>query len=397
MRRATFLACSVLLASCSRSIGASPLPAGPEQPTSFGQSAQSLAAISYKTLYSFKSGVDAGYPYSGLINVNGKLYGTTYGGGGGDEWGTVYSMTPSGQEDVLYRFQANSDGAHPYGELVNLNGTLYGTTYQGGTAGAGTVFSITTSGKEKVLYSFKGGTDGQYPYSSLVAVGGELYGTTYQGGVKPGWGVVFKVSTTGSEHVLYRFKATPDGAHPFAGLTLVNGTLYGTTYQGGTIGAGAVFSMTTTGTEHIVYSFKGKKDGEYPLANLLAINGELYGTTYQGGIYPGWGVVFKVTTAGAEHVMYRFKANNDGAHPYYAELASLNGTLYGTTYQGGPSGGGTVFSVSLAGVEHVLYNFKGQPDGLYPYAGLRDIAGTFYGTTNEGGTHNAGTFYKITP
>ena len=358
---------------------------------------QALAENGYQLLYSFKSGTDAGYPYADLTDLNGALYGTTYGGGGGYEWGTVFKMSLSGDEHVLYRFKANNDGAHPYAGLVALNGTLYGTTQQGGTHGSGTVFKTGQSGDEDVIYSFKGGSDGQYPYSRLVVVNGELYGTTYQGGVYPGWGVVFKVSTSGQERVLYRFKANNDGAHPYAGLVAVNGTLYGTTAQGGTHGSGTVYSISTSGKERVIYSFKGGSDGQYPYARLLAYNGELYGTTYQGGVYPGWGVVFKVRTSGQERVLYKFKANKDGAHPQYVGLIAINGNLYGTTQQGGNKGAGTVFKVGTAGGEHVIYSFKGAPDGLYPYTGLREVNGMLYGTTYQGGANNAGAVFRLPP
>ena len=71
-------------------------------------------------LYSFKGGNDAGYPYAGLTILNGTLYGTTYGGGGGYEWGTVFKVGLTGIEHVLYRFKAGNDGAHPYAGLTPL-------------------------------------------------------------------------------------------------------------------------------------------------------------------------------------------------------------------------------------------------------------------------------------
>jgi uncharacterized repeat protein (TIGR03803 family) len=354
--------------------------------------------IGYKQLYAFKGGNDAGYPFAGLTALNGTLYGTTYGGGGGYEWGTVFKVGLGGIEHVLYRFRAGNDGAHPYAALTPLKGMLYGTTYQGGTNGAGTVFKITPAGVEHVIYSFKSGNDGQYPYGKLVALKGELYGTTYQGGVYPGWGTVFKVSTSGVEKVLYRFNAGNDGAHPWAGLTLLKGALYGTTYQGGAHGSGTVFKVTTSGDEHVIYSFRGGKDGQYPYARLLALKGALYGTTYQGGVSYGWGTVFKVSTSGVEKVIYRFAAGKDGAHPYYAGLVERDGALYGTTYQGGASGAGTVYKLATTGAnEHVVYSFKGDNDGQYPYAGLIFVNGSLYGTTNVGGPSNAGTVFKVTP
>ena len=102
-----------------------------------------------------------------------------------------------------------------------------GTTYGGGK-GDGTVFSISTTGTEKVLYRFRGNKDGANPSASLIAVKGLLYGTTEYGGLtaNPSNGTVFRVSTTGSEKVLYRFygyyyqgKTYSDGANPVASLS----------------------------------------------------------------------------------------------------------------------------------------------------------------------------------
>ncbi|HLY03533.1 MAG TPA: choice-of-anchor tandem repeat GloVer-containing protein [Candidatus Cybelea sp.] len=389
MRFFVAVVCGALLAGCAHGMNSSLLPSG-ALPAGAG------GANAYALLYNFKSGEDAGYPYAGLMPLNGTLYGTTYGGGGGYQWGTVFRVSTTGQEHVLYRFKAGNDGAHPYAGLIELNGTFYGTTYQGGKSGAGTVFSVSPAGAEHVLYSFKGGTDGEYPYGRLLDVNGTLFGTTYTGGVSYGWGVVFKVSTTGEEHVIYRFKAGNDGAHPYAGLIAVNGMLYGTTYQGGRSGAGTVFRISPSGDEKVIYSFKGGSDGQYPYARLLLYKGTLYGTTYSGGVSYGWGVIFKVSTSGTEKVLYRFKANSDGAHPYYAGLIEQNGKLYGTTYQGGAKGAGTVFWESPSGgVDHVVYSFKGGADGQYPYDGLIPLSGTLYGTTEEGGSSSAGTVFKV--
>lgn len=395
VRRLFVVIFSIAVVSCTR--GGASLPLLPATSNgSVTDFAQPL--IGYKLLYSFKGGSDAGYPYAGLTILNGTLYGTTYGGGGGYEWGTVFKVGLTGIEHVLYRFKAGNDGAHPYAGLTPLDGMLYGTTYQGGTSGNGTVFKITPAGLEHVIYSFKGGNDGQYPYGKLVAVNGVLYGTTYQGGVNPGWGTVFKITTSGVEKVIYRFNAGNDGAHPWAGLTLLNGVLYGTTYQGGASGSGTVFRVSTAGTERVLYSFKGGKDGQYPYARLLALKGDLYGTTYQGGVSYGWGTVFKVSTSGVEKVLYRFQAGKDGAHPYYAGLVDHDGFLYGTTYQGGASGAGTLFKLATTGAnEHVVYSFKGGNDGQYPYDGPIFVNDSAYGTTNLGGSSGAGTVFKVTP
>ena len=151
---------------------------------------------------------------------------------------------------VLYKFKGAPDGAGP-GSLIAAKGMLYGTTSAGGKDNKGTVFSITTSGKETVLHSFAGGSDGENPGgATLLDVNGTLYGTTEYGGAKDyrsgtsGYGVVFSVTTGGSEHVLYSFKGAPDGELPNGGLNNIGNTLYGTTQEGGKYGEGSAFSLT---------------------------------------------------------------------------------------------------------------------------------------------------------
>lgn len=383
-----------------------------------------VPASTYEVLYRFRHGK---YPYASLISVNGTLYGTTVGGGGSGcdlfgfapGCGTVFSVTTTGTEKVLYRFVGGSDGANPYASLINVNGTLYGTTYKGGASDVGTVYSISATGTENVLYSFGGGSDGANPRADLIDVNGTLYGTTVYGGDSgcgrsgSGCGTVYSISTTGAEKMLYSFRGGSDGAYPYAGLIDVSGTLYGTT------AGGTVFSVTTTGAEKVLYTFGGGKDGADPLASLINVNGTLYGTTDAGGSerhgvcigVGGCGTVFSVTTTGTEKVLYRFLGESDGASPA-SSLIDVNGTLYGTTDRGGGSGCpggaegcGTLFSVTTTGTEKVLYSFGGaSQDGLFPDASLLSVNGTLYGTTTQGGWarkcfhhYGCGTVFAFTP
>lgn len=262
----------------------------------------SPATGSEKVVYSFcsESGTceDGFYPLAGLTLVNGILYGTTTAGGTANG-GTVFSVNRStGSESVLYSFQRDgADGNTPYAGVINAGGTLYGATIDGGVDGPGTVFSVNpTTGGEKVLHSFDG-TDGNQPYAGLINLKGNLYGTTYTGGAND-YGTVFKVdSKTGAEAVLHSFSGGTDGYDPEAGLINVKGTLYGTTYAGGVNGGGIVFTVKPkTGAEKVLYSFCGQtgcSDGDAPLAGLVLVNGTLYGTTFAGGAY-GQGTVFKI-------------------------------------------------------------------------------------------------------
>jgi uncharacterized repeat protein (TIGR03803 family) len=229
------------------------------------------------------------------------LYGTTSSGGnrhcGGYGCGTVFKITLAGTETVLHRFGTGSDGIDPQAGLINVDGTLYGTTYSENVQNTyGTVFSITTSGKETILHTFKGGTtDGSEPQAGLVNVDGTLYGTTSLGG-EYGRGTVFSITPSGTETLVHSFGASGDGVEPEAGLIAVDGTLYGTTYLGGAISfyGGTVFSIAPSGAEAVLHSFGGAGDGKYPQADLVEMNGTLYGTTVVGGAH-NHGAVYSLT------------------------------------------------------------------------------------------------------
>lgn len=306
------------------------------------------------TLHSFE-GYDGVGPLAGLVDVKGTFYGTTIGGGhsgscGSSSYcGTVFAMTPSGKETVLHNFSGGADGAEPDANLIDVKGTLYSTTLLGGATDGGTVFAITTSGKERVLHSFGAKGDGALPRAGLTDLNGTLYGATEAGGSggcpsAGGCGTVFAITTSGKETVLHNFSGGADGAAPNDDLIDVNGTLYGTTGGGGSSNAGTVFSIKSSGKEAVLYSFKGgKTDGAAPWAGLTNVNGTLYGTTVNGGAV-GDGTVFSITLSGKESVLHSFARYQDGQYPY-ADLLDDNGTLYGTTPYGGAYGYGTVFSL----------------------------------------------------
>jgi uncharacterized repeat protein (TIGR03803 family) len=373
-------------------------------------------SLTYEVFYSFKGRVkgspdDGQHPVAGLVSRNGTFYGTTEYGGDGQVpacdsesrthlgCGTVFTITPSGTESVLYRFKGRmkGDGAFPSAALVDVNGTLYGTTVYGGAERDGIVFAISPSGTETVLHTFTGETgDGGFPAAALLNVNGTLYGTTQRGGAKNA-GTVFSITASGTETVLHSFGGSGDGATPLAGLINVKGTLYGTTVAGGTNEyGGTVFSITPSGKETVLYNFKGGTgDGGHPSAALINVEGKLYGTTQVGGT-KRQGTVFSITASGTESVLHSFTGHLiDGAEPV-APLLNVNGTLYGTTQYGGANGQGTVFSITRSGKETVLHSFGGSGDGHFPVAGLMNSNGTLYGTTEKGGAFN-GTIFALTP
>ena len=404
---------AAMLAGCGGESGTplSPSPAGPSTALRVTTAERTHVRPAYSVIYSFKGGTGDGRgPTAGLLNVNRTLYGTTANSGANNA-GTVFSITPSGADykELYSFFKDRRDGANPLAGLTYVNGTLYGTTEMGGSRyGSGTVFKMTKSGTETVLHRFGGSGDGQNPDAGLINVKGTLYGTTYYGG--NGYGTVFSLTPSGKETVLYSFKGGKrDGAKPYtADLLDVSGTLYGTTSRGGARNKGTVFSITPSGVEKVLRIFRGYRDGRYPLAGLINVKGTLYGTTPQGGGSGcngyGCGTVFSITTSGVETVLHSFNGT-DGENPT-AGLIDVNGTLYGTTSNGGSGscsfGCGTVFAITTSGEETVLHSFTGKPDGADPEAGLLNVNGTLYGTTSEGGAHcgafsGCGTVFSLSP
>ena len=198
-----------------------------------------------------------------------------------------------------------------------------------------------------------------------------------------------------------------NGSSPEASLVQgTDGNLHGTTTFGGANNAGTVFEVTPTGDLTTLYSFCAQTyctDGAYPQGGLvLGMDGNFYGTTYQGGA-EGYGTVFKITPAGTLTTLHNFDST-DGAYPVGAPALAPDGNLYGTTSEGGASGCGTVFKITSAGALTTLHSFD-RTDGANPLAGLvQGVEGNFYGTTYEGGVNSSclygdgcGTAFKITP
>jgi uncharacterized repeat protein (TIGR03803 family) len=374
----------------------------------------SLSAQTFTTLLSFDN-MGAANPYAGLIQAtDGNFYGTTLSGACGRgcfDGGYVFNVTLSGTLTDLYAFDCGQygcpSGASPYAGLVQAtDGTLYGTTENGGSNSYGTVFKITVSGNLTTLHNFDGG-DGANPYAGLVqATNGNFYGTTTGGGATSN-GTVFKITPSGELTTLYNFCSQnhcTDGANPVAALIqATDGSFYGTTSYGGANYEGTVFRVTPGGKLKTLYSFCSRKracaDGVAPYAALIQTsNGDLYGTTSGAGANGDYGTVFKITPNGKLTTLHSFDGG-DGANPTAGLLQATNGNLYGTTTGGGATSNGTVFQITPSGKLTTLYSFCSQnncTDGQTPYAGLvQDTNGNLYGTTSAGGANSVGTVFSL--
>ena len=324
--------------------------------------------------------------------------------------GVVFKIDANGKETVHHRFAGKADGAYPSGSLtLDSAGNLYGTSNYGGNLacdkgyGCGTVFKLDTTGKLTALHIFSG-TDGASPNGSLIVdAAGNLYGTTFAGGNSSNSGTVFKIDASGNYAVLYRFTGKVDGKNPLAGVVRDSaGNLFGTTYQGGTryFGSGTVFKLDKTSKLTVLHTFipNGLLDGAYPNAGVSPYGEDFYSTTSGGGTSE-FGTVFKLDKANNETVLYNFAGGTDGRYPQNSPVVhDASGNLYGTTENGGDSNDdGTVFMLDATGNETLLHTFNGT-DGSRPMAGvIVDSAGNLYGTTYQGGAFGYGTVFKITP
>jgi len=345
-----------------------------------------------------------GYLYTGLMQgTDGALYGTAY-RGGSNGYGTVFKLIPDGTGfTVLANFDFSTTGGYPRAELIHgMDGGLYGTTSQGGSNGYGTVFKLNPDGTGfTVLANFDFST-GVSPLAGLMqGTDGALYGTTIEGGSN-GYGTVFKLNADGTGFTVLQNFDYSTGVNPFAGLTQgTDGALYGTANSGGSNGYGTVFKLNPDGTGFtVLQNFDYATTGGYPLAALMqGTDGALYGTAYQGGSNSR-GTVFKLNPNGAGFtVLANFDSSTTGGYPVAALMQGTDGALYGTTLQGGSNGYGTVFKLNPNGAGFtVLRNFDYSTTGGYPVAALmQGTDGALYGTAYQGGGNGYGTVFKLNP
>ena len=374
-----------------------------------------ISAPSFRIVYSFRGGGDGAVPRAGLTALYGTLYGTT---SGSDRSGTVFSVTTTGTHNVLHYFAGGSDGADPNASLIAVRGSLYGTTYfGGGREDGGTVFRISPAGQETILHDFGQPGDGRYPEASLVAINGVLYGTTYWGGidypcVDVGCGTVFSVSLrSGLESLLYEFRGsfhhTHDGQSPQSNLIVVNGKFYGTTLYGGSHQTGTIFELDpVAGKERVAYSFARHDDGGGPGKGLVESTAD--STARLRAVVSTTRERFSNLTEewfGAHHSWFRggLRRIVPGNEP-----RRRPGILNGTTEYGGGNQRcldnyirvdcGTVFSISPSGDEKILHRFGAtRGDSKKPAASLIYFKKALYGTTTAGGMYRNGTIFALRP
>jgi len=385
---------------------------------------QSGQAQTYTVLHDFTGGADGAVPFAGLtMDRAGNLYGTA-GGDGAGGFGTVYKLQNKGSGWVfspLYSFAGGGDGATPFaGVVFGPDGSLYGTTGNGGGNNAGTVFDLKPYPSacktalcpwtETVLYRFTGGSNGANPgYGDLVFdETGNIYGTTYQS--------VYELARSNGGwtlNVIHNFGGGNDGSDAIlSGVVFdANGNLYGTTIEGGSYGNGTVYQLLPSGsgwTERVLHSFSGD-DGTFPYGGvILDQSGKLYGTTITGGANDGGTVFELIPTNGGWtfNVIYSFVGLGSTSGPGGNLAMDSAGNLYGATIRLGTGGLGNIFKLTRSDGGWVytdLYDFTNYRDGANPSGGLiLDPNGNLYGTTMSGGGGNCGqngcgVVFELTP
>lgn len=360
-------------------------------------------AQTVSTVYNFLGGKTSGqFPwYVTLVQgTNGSLYGTTY-SGGSNLAGTVFSVTTSGTQTILYSFKGGTkDGANPTGGLtLGTDGNFYGTTQQGGSKTEGIVFKITPSGTLTILHNFTGGADGAFPWGPpILASDGNFYGTASGGGNK-GNGVVYQITSSGTFTTIYEFDIT-HGFGPIAPPTQgTDGYLYVPVSEGGAEYCGTIVQMSTAGVINNYYSFPCGSGGSFPIGPLVqAANGDLYSTTQNGGTV-GEGTIYQVTTGLAVTVLHNFGAAfRDCTYPSAGLILGTDGNYYGSASEGGGNDDGCLFNTTTGGTYKGLYSFTNTSNGTQMSPLSPPIQGTdglFYGVTEFGGTSNYGTVYSL--
>jgi uncharacterized repeat protein (TIGR03803 family) len=338
----------------------------------------SHTGYSESILYRFQGGSDGSHPYSTLItDASGALYGTTRKGGTYHE-GTAFKLTRSASgysETVIHAFGAKGDGIQPIAGLVRDDaGNLYGTAWSGRRGGA--VFQLTPTGSgytETIAYQFAEPSEGEDLVGGVIRTpNGTIFGSSAEGGTDND-GSIFALSPSASGyHETFEYPlsletgtnswSAPilDGAGNLYTTTIANGGCIRQCYSGTVIKLTPSASTYTESTIHVFRGGHGGADGAIPEAPLLLENaGVLYGTTSAGGRggprcpssgYPtGCGTVFRLTPSGdgyTEAILYAFRWGADGAFPQGGLIAN-SGALFGTTNFGGTVDQGTVFRIAL--------------------------------------------------
>ena len=365
----------------------------------------------YRVIYNFTGGADGASPFAGLvIDAAGNLYGTTGGGGGPAEAGTVFKLTPGASGwrfSRLYTFTGPNGSLPETTPVLGADGTVIGTALLGGMGsglGNGVLFGLSPAGHilpsvfsnwmESLLYDFTGGSDGANPAGNIVLdSSGNIYGNAGSGGANRG-GTLYEFTNSGVQ-ALHAFPAFQgDG---YAPLGVVNGLdgLYGLTNHGGNYGTGTLY--TTAGSYQVLHSFGPYEISGNPTSLTADAAGNLYATESFRNCFASGANVSQFSPPDWNGLLLVTLSLESEISSWVSTDAS--GNVYGTTDYGGQFGQGSVFKLTCCWNYTDLHDFTGAPnDGTAPGASpVVDAQGNIYGTTSYGGAYGQGIVWEISP
>jgi uncharacterized repeat protein (TIGR03803 family) len=325
------------------------------------------------------------------------VFGATMAGGATDE-GVLFLVDAISGFHLVRSF-SSAGGWMPNSVFFSEQGQLYGTTAFGGTYDCGTAYRMDWLGNPQTIHNFDC-VHGNQPVGRVVARDGFFYGSTSVGG-GGALGSIHRLSPDGTLTVLhevsppnYNEAGIHSGLAPGVAEDEFVGATFGYEAPPFFQAYGAVFKIDTAGNYTILHTFSGTDGRRATSPPVVTPDGTLYGTTSQGGAHDA-GVLYRITPEGVFSVVYTFGGDNP-SWPYGGVMLAKNGNLYGTSLQGGTTGSGTIYELTPSGEFRVVYEFSGVDGFGFPMSGLVETTrGTFYGTTQSGGDHGLGTIYRF--
>ena len=356
--------------------------------------------------FTFDSGY---YPHSNLIFAsNGKLYGTTSGGGLSDV-GVLFEFDLT-THTVIKKFDFNPSltGYSDYRLIQASNGKLYGLATAGGLNNSGTLFEYDYNTEILIkLVDFEVAAMGRSPHTLIETENNILHGVCSSGGNND-QGTIFKYNIlTNTLTKTFDFDRVVSGAHPlnYSFIKASSGILYGFTASGGANSAGVFYEYNTT-SETYTKKLDLSEENSGGFGFMEASNGKLYVLNLGGGLN-NCGSLNEFDPATNVFTKKHDFIFENGMYPAGHLVQAANGKLYGTTERGGV-GYSSVFYIDSPGVlfeyDIVTEEFEKKVDFNYTDLGafligslIKSDNGKLYGAMRYGGSHNSGTLILLDP